>query len=65
MQQRKAKLEHKEVEIEKEGESGDLRSIGSQKTNGLLSRINSKRGLGFGKVHQLPSWSLLESALKP
>ena len=58
-QQRKTKLEHKEAEIEKEGESGGLRSTRSQKTNGLLSIINSNRGLGFGKFYQLPRWSLL------
>ena len=53
------RMEHKEVEIEKEGESGGLRSTGSQKTNGLLSKINSNRGSSFGKIHQLPSWSFL------
>ena len=58
-QQRKTKLEHKEAKIENEGESGVLRSTGSQKNNGLLSIINSNKGPVFGKVHQLPSWSLL------
>ena len=53
------KLDHEEANIEKEGESGGLISTGSQKANELLSRINSNRGPGFGKVHQLPSWSLL------
>ena len=57
-QQRKTKLDHKEAEIEKEVESGGLRSTGSQKTNGLLSRIDSSRGPSLGKVRQLLSWSL-------
>ena len=47
---RRKKKEEAEMK-KREEECEGIRSTGSKKTNGLLSKIDSGRGPGVGKVH--------------